>query len=246
MKIEYDHSLNRHTLSGPRAAIPLIFPDVKPKSLLDVGCGTGTWLKAALESGVSDVFGVDGIAIPPDQLLFPRSNFCQQDLTRPWNLGRKFEAVLCLEVAEHLDEQHAPTLINSLAGHADTIIFSAACPGQEGQHHVNCQWPAYWQGKFNECGYACTDEARWRIWADERVEPWYRQNMFTARRQPDRAGHEPRIAPVIHPANLQMMVDGPFPDYVRKLEAGRQPVTWYLKCLIKALLGKLLKKPPGK
>ena len=52
MTIDYNHALNLHSLSGPRVAFPAIFPSSNPKSLLDVGCGLGTWLKAAQEAGV--------------------------------------------------------------------------------------------------------------------------------------------------------------------------------------------------
>jgi len=79
-------------------------------------------------------------------------------LTRSWDLKRKFDAVLCLEVAEHLDSAFAPTLIDALIKHGNLIYFSAACPGQTGQHHVNCQWPVYWQQLFNERGFACEDD----------------------------------------------------------------------------------------
>ena len=126
----------------------------------------------AVEFDVTDIFGVDGVAIPTEQLQISSSLFRQQDLTRPWNLGRRFEAALCLEVAEHLDEKNAAVLIDALTTHSDCVVFSAACPGQPGQHHVNCQWPAYWQKMFNECGYVCTDEVRWQIWHDERIELW--------------------------------------------------------------------------
>jgi ubiquinone/menaquinone biosynthesis C-methylase UbiE len=41
MAIDYEHSQNIHTLNGPQAALPVLFADNKPTSLLDVGCGTG-------------------------------------------------------------------------------------------------------------------------------------------------------------------------------------------------------------
>ena len=240
MNIDYDHSQNRHTISGPRAAIPLIFPDAKPQSLLDVGCGMGTWLKAAQESGIADVFGVDGIAIPPDRLLISRSCFRLQDLTRPWNLGRKFEVVLCLEVAEHLDEQFAGVLIDALVTHSDCVVFSAACPGQEGQHHVNCQWPDYWQGLFNDRGFVCADELRWRIWQDERVEPWYRQNIFIARRaEAGLAGREPRLKSAVHPDNIAGIVNTNIARHNHFVQAGGMPFKWYLKLPFSVLTGRL-------
>src|SRR5207247_2541564 len=123
---------NVHNLDSPRAALPALLAEAKLRSLLDVGCGTGTWLRAAIEFGVPEVFGVDGVEIPKERLLVPPDCFQKQDLTRLWKLERRFDAVLCLEVAEHLEENDAPALLDALVAHADVILFSAACPGQPG------------------------------------------------------------------------------------------------------------------
>ena len=80
-----------------------------------------------------------------------------------WNLEPKFDLALCLEVGEHLESRAAKVLVEALAAHADEIVFSAACPGQPGRHRVNCQWPGYWQGMFDESGFSCSDAIRWRI-----------------------------------------------------------------------------------
>jgi SAM-dependent methyltransferase len=246
MGIDYNHSQNAHTLAGPQAALPALFADYKPSSLLDVGCGTGTWLKAAIDFGIQDVFGIDGIPIPPNQLLVPAGKFRQQDIAVSWDLGRRFDAALCLEVAEHLEAAQAPILMDALVQHTDVIFFSAACPGQRGQHHVNCQWPEYWQKLFNARGYACFDDLRWRIWEDERVEPWYRQNVFVARRDPVKAGKEPRIPAVVHPAICDLMVRegvrAEFPNHVRAIEQGGMPKEWYLVAPIRALATKVYRR----
>ena len=136
MSVDYNHSENLHTLSGPAAALPILFAKALPTSLLDVGCGTGTWLKAAIDLGIPDVFGVDGVEVPADKLHVQDEKIRHQDLTRPWNLNKRFDAVICLEVAEHLDSAFAHILIDALVQHSDQIYFSAACPGQTGQHHV--------------------------------------------------------------------------------------------------------------
>ena len=231
MSIEYNHSQNLHTDSGPQVALPILIGNEKPLSMLDVGCGTGTWLKAAMDLGISDVFGVDGVEIPADKLHIPAEKIKLQDLTRPWNLNRRFDAVLCLEVAEHLDGVFAPILVDALIEHADRIYFSAACPGQPGQHHVNCQWPGYWQRLFNERGFVCKDTIRWLIWDNPRIEPWYRQNIFLARRDGASAGLEPRIKAILHPEMLPYSLPEyeRFNSHVKRIEDGHMNIMWYLK-----------------
>jgi len=242
MKIDYNHAANFHSLPGPLAAFAAIFADAKPKSLLDVGCGIGTWLRAAQECGVNDVFGVDGIALEPDQLLVSPTLFRQQDLTQTWNLGRRFDVALCLEVAEHLEERFAELLIESLVKHSDRVVFGAACAPQSGQGHVNCQWPAYWQHLFNKQGYVCSDEIRWRIWDNEQIEYWYRQNTFLARRNPMQAGKEPRIPSVIHSAAYPHFVQGEFSRHEERILQGALPFAWYLKCFPSVFFRKLWRK----
>jgi SAM-dependent methyltransferase len=205
MSINYCHLKSPHSVEGASAALSYVLPCIRPGSILDVGCGMGTWLKAAMEMNIADVRGVDGVALSCEELLFPREHFSIVDLSKPFNLSAQYDLVLCLEVAEHLSAKASSVLISSLVKHGKTILFSAACPNQPGQNHLNCQWPAYWQELFNQREYACDDEVRWRIWNDERIEPWYRQNMFTAFYNPDFARNEPRIMPVIHPHMLPVI-----------------------------------------
>ena len=205
MSIRYNHSQSPHTEEGAAAALPYLLTDSWPKSILDVGCGLGTWLKVAIELGITDVYGVDGIKIDGKRLLFPESRFTVVDLRKAFELNRRFDLVICLEVAEHLPPTFAEQIIESLVLHGEAILFSAACPNQPGQHHINCQWPAYWQQLFNLHGYMCDDSIRWRIWSDSRIEPWYRQNMFFASYRPAAAGSEARLVPVIHPEMMRVM-----------------------------------------
>lgn len=242
MTIDYDHAKNCHTAEGAATAFPKLLHHLPtpPDSLIDVGCGTGVWLRAALENGVSDAAGIDGVAVPADRLLVPATLITCHDLTRPIECGRQYDVALCLEVGEHLDAALADTLIASLTGLSDTVVFSAACPGQRGQHHVNCQWPAYWQGLFNKHGFICSDSVRWSIWHEQRIEPWYRQNMFIAVRNPLAAGTEPRIAAVRHPELPQDSSDA-VADYMSHAEMGGLPIRWYVTVPVTALARKLLR-----
>jgi len=245
MQIDDNHAFSFHMQDGPRAVMPRIMSEVHPRSLLDVGCGIGTWLRAATELGIADFFGVETFDIPEGRLLVPPALFLQLDLTQPWDLGRRFDLALCLEVAEHLDQAYAGILIDALVQHADSIFFSAACPGQEGEHHVNCQWPAFWQQLFNARGYVCRDDLRWQIWDDPNVEPWYKQNMFMARLDPAKAGQEPRIKAIVHSEMWSGVTPTP-KEYLRQIEQGSMPPLWYTTVVPLAYLAKLkrrLKRP---
>lgn len=250
MIINYEHQNNIHTQEGACASIPLIFYNWKPKSLLDIGCGLGVWLKAALGFGISDVFGVDGVAIAQDQLLIPSELFQQHDLTLPMNLDRRFDVVICLEVAEHLDPRSGITLIQTITNHTDFVVFSAAPPWQSGQHHINCQLPAYWQELFNQAGFVCSDEVRWQLWNNSEIEPWYRQNMFIAQRNQLMAGKEDRIQAVVHP-DLLPFIKTDLTARVRSIaeleqllniENGVMSVTWYLKASFQGLGNKVKRR----
>jgi SAM-dependent methyltransferase len=241
--IEYNYDRNTHSVSGPQAALPLLLGNLKPASLLDVGCGIGTWLSVAQGQGIVDVLGVDGIDVPESSLLVSKQLFLRHDLTQPLDLGRKFEVAFCLEVAEHLEADAGDTLITSLAKHADTIFFSAASPGQPGEHHVNCQWPSYWQSRFNAFGFACYDEPRWKIWTDSRIEFWYRQNIFCARREGQIAGTEPRIKPVLHPDLLPgYPKTNAFSTALNQINDGCMPASWYLRTSYAAICSKILRR----
>ena len=125
------------------AYVPLLIQRYAPKSVLDLGCNAGWWLRQFIRHGVTDVQGIDGDNMRK-HLLIPSKNFAVHDLTKPLNLNRWFDLVLCLEVAEHLPAAAAPVLIQTIARHTDKVFWSAAVPGQGGWEHVNEQPHEYW------------------------------------------------------------------------------------------------------
>jgi hypothetical protein len=100
------------------------------------------------------------------------------DLTDPPTLERTFDLAVCLEVAEHLPESAADGLVDLLSSAAPVVLFSAAIPGQEGEDHINEQWPTYWATKFADRGFESVDVLRPLLWEDQRVDWYYRQNMM--------------------------------------------------------------------
>jgi SAM-dependent methyltransferase len=166
------------SLRSARRVLPLVFDLVHPRSIVDVGCGVGTWLRAAQESGVELILGIDGDYGDRSALMISPRDFLAHDLRRPIKLERTFDMAICLEVAEHLPSDAAPVLVHSLVKLAPVILFSAAIPGQGGTSHVNEQWPDYWQEIFANHGYRFCDPLRLALWSDSDVEWWYAQNTF--------------------------------------------------------------------
>lgn len=147
-------------------------------SAIDVGCGRGVWIAEWRRRGVQRVLGVDGDYVPRDTLVIPHECFIATDISKPFNAGARFDLVQCLEVAEHVAPAAADTLLDSLAGHGDVIVFSAAVPGQGGEHHVNERNYGYWRRMFAARGYLMYDAIRPLLRNEVDVEPWYRYNAF--------------------------------------------------------------------
>jgi SAM-dependent methyltransferase len=181
----------RGSLQSAAKIVPLIMQALRPSAVVDVGCGVGTWLAAFAEHGVADTLGIDGGYVDPALLHIPRERFLAHDLTTPIALKRRFDLVLCLEVAEHLPAEHAPTLIDSLVGLGPAVVFSAAIPFQGGTHHVNEQWPDYWAHHFAARGYVPVDYFRRKIWQVPGIEWWYAQNLLLYIERDHLAAHSP-------------------------------------------------------
>ncbi|MES1200005.1 MAG: methyltransferase domain-containing protein [Pseudomonadota bacterium] len=168
------------SLQSARRVLGFVFALYRPASLLDVGCGAGTWLAAAQGLGLfpEATLGIDGAHVPAAQFRVDRAAFQPRDLAQTVRVGRRFDLVVSVEVAEHLPLERAPSFVEDLAAHGDTILFSAATPNQGGVHHVNEQWPDYWAALFSTAGFVQLDVIRPQVWADDEIAWWYRQNAM--------------------------------------------------------------------
>jgi hypothetical protein len=81
-------------------------------------------------------------------------------------------------VAEHLPEAAAEQFVRTLTDLAPVVLFSAAAPAQGGTGHLNEQWPSYWAAHFAARGYAAIDCLRPRIWQNDEIAWYYRQNLL--------------------------------------------------------------------
>lgn len=164
--------------ASAEAVLPWLLELLEPESIVDVGCGTGTWLRVARENGVDDVLGLDGPWVRPDALEIPPERFLATELASPPKLDRTFDLVLSLEVAEHLPPSRAEDFVDQLTALGPVVVFSAAVPGQGGAGHTNEQWPGYWSDLFAQRGYEAVDCLRGVFWHNEAVDWWYAQNLL--------------------------------------------------------------------
>lgn len=119
-------------------------------SVLDVGCGAALFVLRLRQLGF-DARGIDasaGAIASAEEDLIQRGLVQQANLTT-YEPDEVYDAVICTEVAEHLPEQYADTLVSLIRKmEPSTIIWSAASPGQGGTDHVNLKPPWYWLDKF--------------------------------------------------------------------------------------------------
>jgi SAM-dependent methyltransferase len=175
---EFFDYMDRGSRRSAARLVPQIAASLRPKSVLDVGCGRGVWLAEWKKADVGDCVGVDGDYVDQANLAIPSEWFIAWDLSRPLSLNRNFDIVQSLEVAQCLEAAHADVFVESLCRHGELIIFSAAVPGQGGERHVNEQSIEYWVKKFLSRGYFAFDWIRPLVSGRSEVEPWYRYNSL--------------------------------------------------------------------
>ena len=166
-----------HTAHAARRILAALPPALPRASVADIGCGTGTWLAAALADGARAALGIEGNWVTPEMLDDPRITLAPQDLEQRFT-GPRVDLGLSLEVAEHLSPGRADSFVADLVALAPAILFSAAIPGQGGVGHLNEQWPGWWAAHFARHGYGAHDLIRPAIWTDDAIPAWYRQNAI--------------------------------------------------------------------
>ncbi|MEO1255652.1 MAG: class I SAM-dependent methyltransferase, partial [Bacteroidota bacterium] len=156
-----------------------VFEILKPKSLVDVGCGLGHWLHVAKEEfGIEKILGIDGNYVKKENFLIPWENFLRHNLEHDLEVNDRFEMCMSIETGEHLPPEKASLFAKTLTSLADVVLFSAAAPYQKGVHHLNENTPSYWAGKFAEQNFLCFDILRDMLWEIEGINCIYPQNLL--------------------------------------------------------------------
>jgi len=56
---DFFHEQKKGSLRSAKEVVPLVMDLIKPKSVIDVGCGIGAWLSVFREYGISDILEVN-------------------------------------------------------------------------------------------------------------------------------------------------------------------------------------------
>ena len=125
---------------------------IKPKKVLDIGCGPGTYVEELINAGV-DAFGID-----IDDRVEGKDYLAKESI---FDTKRTADTVMTFEVLEHIDpayaDQEVDALYNALES-GGTLIFTAAQPGQGGVGHINCRKKEYWSKKLVAKGLTFDEE----------------------------------------------------------------------------------------
>lgn len=135
----------------------------KIKSLVDFGCGIGSYLESALKNNLEKIKGYDIGSVAKKYTPNEVQQFIEyKDCTKRM-MCDKYDCVISFETAEHIEpkgtDKFILNIINSVNDNG-VILFSAAPPEQNGSGHINCHPKEYWIKKFEEIGFVIDSKMR--------------------------------------------------------------------------------------
>ncbi|MBM2840162.1 MAG: hypothetical protein HW412_690 [Bacteroidetes bacterium] len=183
---EYFRMVEQTTSQSASVIAGSIVQDLKPKRVVDVGCGTGVLLERLRDHGV-EVMGLEyneiALRICTGRSLDARRFDIEHD---PIISFAEAEVAVCFEVGNLIAESAADRCVEILSSVSRAVVFSAGAPGQGGVHVRNEQPQEYWIAKFQARGFAFDSELsqKWRShWKARNIAPWFSKNVIVLKRR---------------------------------------------------------------
>lgn len=157
-------------------------------SIIDLGCGPGTYCRYFKDRGFLNVVGVEGLQLEN----FEYDKIQIFDLSKPfqleWHPGHELKThVVCIEVGEHIPREFEKIFIENIKKHVEKnhyLFISWAHEGQQGYGHVNCRPDWYIKQEFEAAGFrfekTITEEIR-RV--PEGHVAYLKENLFVFRKR---------------------------------------------------------------
>lgn len=168
-----------------RAMVNSIVVDVAPKSVADLGCGSGLLLAGLRDRGVA-VQGFEYSKAALDLCRARNIPAVQLDIENDPPPEGSYDVVISTEVAEHLPEACANRFVNMLCGLGPVVVLTAATPSDAGTDHVNEQPNEYWIERFKANGFEFDQvlSQAWRSsWRAEGVAHCFAGSVMVFRRE---------------------------------------------------------------
>lgn len=164
--------------NGLSQALIALLKDRRVMSVVDFGCGDAGYARDIRDATGIWVEAYDG---NPNTEEMTNGFARQLDLSIPFQLDsmRMFNAVISLEVGEHIPPQFEQVYIDNLVRHAaELIIISWAIPKQHGEGHVNCRSNEYIIEEFKKRNWSYDQEASQKLRASITSCHWFRNTLM--------------------------------------------------------------------
>lgn len=146
-----------------------------PVSVLDIGCGSGAYLKYFASQGAERITGVDSSEGRARYLEL--DEYVRADLGKPLELAQTYDLVMCLGAAQHINADSEHTFVGSVTRHArERIVFSGDWAGQAGAGRGNGRATSHWLDLFASTGWypSLFDSLALQSLS---TSPWLRSNL---------------------------------------------------------------------
>jgi hypothetical protein len=170
----WEEICSHHTDPGLQHALVDVLQDMQ--SIVDFGCGDASYIRYLNQRLNIETKAFDG---NPNVKKITNGVGEQQDLAVPFELSRKFDVVMSLEVAEHIPKQFEHVYIDNLIRHTNKyVIISWAVPGQGGKGHVNEQPNQYVIDLFERLNFMYLQELSYTLRNCITDCNWFKNTLF--------------------------------------------------------------------
>lgn len=171
-------------------------------SVLDMGAGKGLYVRMLRTVGLRNVTGYEGVA---NIEYLTSGRIKRRDFTIPFEPCKRFDVVVCLEVAEHIPPRFESTFLSNVNCSAGSgLVISWAPPGQSGTGHVNLQSRKDALARLTALGFELDTMATRHI-SEQATLYWFKKNTLALRRK---GQPSPFQAPVRLVADARSESDG--------------------------------------
>ncbi len=201
---EYYTKHDTASYQSAKAVLTKLSSYIKPHSVIDLGCGSGTWCRAAAELWEIPVTGIDQHAYYDCHMHIPETQYRQLDIRKEL-CNYRAELTICVEVIEHIDEAYEDIVLDNICSTSDNVLFSGALPFQGGTGHINEKPYSYWVDKFSARGFGLDERLRNGIWHNDAIAIWYRNNIMLLQKN----NYRPKLnspLDIIHPDMLKRIL----------------------------------------